>query len=187
MSEECYQNDKKSASALRGSLFRSLGQRKPRGSPHRLPPSLPGGETDCQNSIEFCQHWWLNVEKMSAFQLCWSVRICVRHFFSEMQLVLLPPSGKTCRSSIKGTPSCRVQSGLIWVWSVFQVFRALGGVNGEKRRGGLHLARPKSPNMQELKRRFRQVLSSKVKSATTLWMQDGTSHSHGRVTTEGWP
>lgn len=53
-----------------------------------------------------------------------------------------------------------------------QVIRALGGVNGEKRRGGLHLARPKSPNMQELKRRFRQVLSSKVKSATTLWWQN---------------
>ncbi|TKS93232.1 Ras-like protein family member 11A-like [Collichthys lucidus] len=49
-----------------------------------------------------------------------------------------------------------------------EVIRALGGGNGEKRRGGLHLARPKSPNMQELKRRFRQVLSSKVKSATTL-------------------
>uniref|UniRef100_A0A3Q2PXA2 small monomeric GTPase n=1 Tax=Fundulus heteroclitus TaxID=8078 RepID=A0A3Q2PXA2_FUNHE len=49
-----------------------------------------------------------------------------------------------------------------------EVIRALGGGNGEKRRGGLHLARPKSPNMQELKRRFRQVLSSKVKSATTI-------------------
>ncbi|XP_036452247.1 ras-like protein family member 11A-like isoform X1 [Colossoma macropomum] len=49
-----------------------------------------------------------------------------------------------------------------------EVSRALGGGNGEKRRGGLHLARPKSPNMQELKRRFRQVLSSKVKSATAL-------------------
>uniref|UniRef100_A0AAZ3RZY0 small monomeric GTPase n=1 Tax=Oncorhynchus tshawytscha TaxID=74940 RepID=A0AAZ3RZY0_ONCTS len=35
----------------------------------------------------------------------------------------------------------------------------------EKERG-LHLARPKSPNMQELKRRFRQVLSSKGKSST---------------------
>lgn len=57
---------------------------------------------------------------------------------------------------------------------MFQVIRALGGGNGEKRRGGLHLARPKSPNMQELKRRFRQVLSSKVKSATTLWLQDNT-------------
>lgn len=55
---------------------------------------------------------------------------------------------------------------------MFQVIRALGGGNGEKRRGGLHLARPKSPNMQELKRRFRQVLSSKVKSATTLWLQE---------------
>uniref|UniRef100_A0A672IGJ9 small monomeric GTPase n=1 Tax=Salarias fasciatus TaxID=181472 RepID=A0A672IGJ9_SALFA len=52
--------------------------------------------------------------------------------------------------------------------SSLQVIRALGGGNGEKRRGGLHLARPKSPNMQELKRRFRQVLSSKVKSATTI-------------------
>lgn len=50
-----------------------------------------------------------------------------------------------------------------------EVSRALGGGNGEKRKGGLHLARPKSPNMQELKRRFRQVLSSKVKSSTTLW------------------
>ncbi|XP_043953142.1 ras-like protein family member 11A-like isoform X2 [Gambusia affinis] len=49
-----------------------------------------------------------------------------------------------------------------------EVIRALGGGNGEKRKGGLHLARPKSPNMQELKRRFRQVLSSKVKSATTI-------------------
>ncbi|TNN37473.1 Ras-like protein family member 11A-like [Liparis tanakae] len=49
-----------------------------------------------------------------------------------------------------------------------EVVRALGGANGEKRRGGLHLARPKSPNMQELKRRFRQVLSSKGKSSTAL-------------------
>ena len=49
---------------------------------------------------------------------------------------------------------------------LLQVSRALGGGNGEKRRAGLHLARPKSPNMQELKRRFRQVLSSKVKSAS---------------------
>lgn len=49
-----------------------------------------------------------------------------------------------------------------------EMSRALGGVNGEKRKGGLHLARPKSPNMQELKRRFRQVLSSRVKSTPTL-------------------
>lgn len=49
-----------------------------------------------------------------------------------------------------------------------EVSRALGGGNGEKRKGGLHLARPKSPNMQELKRRFRQVLSSRVKSTTAL-------------------
>ncbi|KAJ0006149.1 hypothetical protein NQD34_013422 [Periophthalmus magnuspinnatus] len=49
-----------------------------------------------------------------------------------------------------------------------EVIRSFGSANGEKRRGGLHLARPKSPNMQELKRRFRQVLSSKVKSAPTL-------------------
>lgn len=49
-----------------------------------------------------------------------------------------------------------------------EVSRALGGVNGEKRRGGLHLVRPKSPNMQELKRRFRQVLSSRGKSTTAV-------------------
>ncbi|XP_006632792.1 ras-like protein family member 11A-like [Lepisosteus oculatus] len=48
-----------------------------------------------------------------------------------------------------------------------EVSRALGSCNGEKRRG-LHLVRPKSPNMQDLKRRFKQVLSSKVKSSTTL-------------------
>uniref|UniRef100_A0A4X2JLS5 small monomeric GTPase n=1 Tax=Vombatus ursinus TaxID=29139 RepID=A0A4X2JLS5_VOMUR len=35
----------------------------------------------------------------------------------------------------------------------------------EKRRG-LHLARPKSPNMQDLKRRLKQALSSKSRSAT---------------------
>ncbi|NWR95566.1 RSLBL protein, partial [Furnarius figulus] len=39
--------------------------------------------------------------------------------------------------------------------------------NGEKRRG-LHLARPKSPNMQDLKRRLKQALSSRGKSATAL-------------------
>lgn len=49
-----------------------------------------------------------------------------------------------------------------------EVSRALGGANGEKRRGGLHLVRPKSPNMQELKRRFRQVLSSRGKSTTAV-------------------
>lgn len=49
-----------------------------------------------------------------------------------------------------------------------EVSRALGGANGEKRWGGLHLVRPKSPNMQELKRRFRQVLSSRGKSTTTV-------------------
>ncbi|XP_029463546.1 ras-like protein family member 11A-like [Rhinatrema bivittatum] len=48
-----------------------------------------------------------------------------------------------------------------------EVSRVIGGSNGEKRRG-LHLVRPKSPNMQDLKRRFRQVLSSKAKSSTTL-------------------
>lgn len=63
--------------------------------------------------------------------------------------------------------------------SVHQVIRALGGGNGEKRKG-LHLARPKSPNMQELKRRFRQVLSSKVKSATTIWLESG-KHKLGRM------
>ncbi|KAJ8405828.1 hypothetical protein AAFF_G00312650 [Aldrovandia affinis] len=49
-----------------------------------------------------------------------------------------------------------------------EVSRALGCGSAEKRWGGLHLARPKSPNMQELKRRFRQVLSSRVKAATAL-------------------
>ncbi|CAL9694152.1 unnamed protein product [Knipowitschia caucasica] len=49
-----------------------------------------------------------------------------------------------------------------------EVIRSFGSANGEKRRGGLHLARPKSPNMQELKRRFRQVLSSRSKSGPTL-------------------
>ncbi|NWW74115.1 RSLBL protein, partial [Climacteris rufus] len=48
-----------------------------------------------------------------------------------------------------------------------EVGRALGGCAGEKRRG-LHLARPKSPNMQDLKRRLKQALSSKGKSATAL-------------------
>ncbi|XP_072315035.1 ras-like protein family member 11A-like [Eucyclogobius newberryi] len=49
-----------------------------------------------------------------------------------------------------------------------EVIRSFVSGNGEKRRAGLHLARPKSPNMQELKRRFKQVLSSKVKSAPAL-------------------
>ncbi|KAK6486302.1 ras-like protein family member 11A [Huso huso] len=35
-------------------------------------------------------------------------------------------------------------------------------INGEKRRGSL-IPRPKSPNMQDLKRRFKQALSSKAK------------------------
>ncbi|XP_043548709.1 ras-like protein family member 11A [Chiloscyllium plagiosum] len=39
--------------------------------------------------------------------------------------------------------------------------------NGEKRRGSI-IPRPKSPNMQDLKRRFKQALSSKVKSGATL-------------------
>ncbi|RXM91132.1 Ras-like protein family member 11A-like [Acipenser ruthenus] len=47
-----------------------------------------------------------------------------------------------------------------------EVSRAIGSSNGEKRRG-LHLVRPKSPNMQDLKRRFKQVLSSKAKSSNT--------------------
>ncbi|XP_018607153.2 ras-like protein family member 11A-like isoform X2 [Scleropages formosus] len=49
-----------------------------------------------------------------------------------------------------------------------EVGRAFGGGSGEKRWAGLHLARPKSPNMQELKRRFRQVLSSRGKSSSAL-------------------
>ncbi|XP_051882313.1 ras-like protein family member 11A [Pristis pectinata] len=39
--------------------------------------------------------------------------------------------------------------------------------NAEKRRGSI-IPRPKSPNMQDLKRRFKQALSSKVKSSATL-------------------
>ncbi|XP_018085297.1 ras-like protein family member 11A-like isoform X2 [Xenopus laevis] len=58
------------------------------------------------------------------------------------------------------------------VYSAFyQLCQDVGKVifscNGEKRKG-LHLGRPRSPNMQELKRRFKQVLSSKVKATTTL-------------------
>nr|XP_023689194.1 ras-like protein family member 11A-like isoform X1 [Paramormyrops kingsleyae] len=49
-----------------------------------------------------------------------------------------------------------------------EISRTFRGANGEKRRAGLHQGRPKSPNMQELKRRFRQALSSKVKSASVL-------------------
>nr|XP_005994984.1 PREDICTED: ras-like protein family member 11A-like isoform X2 [Latimeria chalumnae] len=48
-----------------------------------------------------------------------------------------------------------------------EVNRVIGSSNGEKRRG-LNLVRPKSPNMQDLKRRLKQVLSSKVKSTATL-------------------
>ncbi|KAJ8266033.1 hypothetical protein GJAV_G00125150 [Gymnothorax javanicus] len=48
-----------------------------------------------------------------------------------------------------------------------EVSRALGSGASEKR-WGLHLARPKSPNMQELKRRFRQALSARVRAATAL-------------------
>ncbi|KAM3911490.1 ras-like protein family member 11A-like [Bufo bufo] len=48
-----------------------------------------------------------------------------------------------------------------------EVGKMIFSCNGEKRRG-LHLVRPRSPNMQDLKRRFKQVLSSKVKSTTTL-------------------
>ncbi|OCT65805.1 hypothetical protein XELAEV_18042054mg [Xenopus laevis] len=48
-----------------------------------------------------------------------------------------------------------------------EVGKMIFSCNGEKRRG-LHLGRPRSPNIQELKRRFKQVLSSKVKATTTL-------------------
>ncbi|XP_053555186.1 ras-like protein family member 11A-like [Bombina bombina] len=48
-----------------------------------------------------------------------------------------------------------------------EVGKMIFSCNGEKRRG-LHLVRPRSPNMQDLKRRFKQVLSSKVKTATAL-------------------
>ncbi|XP_032993767.1 ras-like protein family member 11A-like isoform X1 [Lacerta agilis] len=48
-----------------------------------------------------------------------------------------------------------------------EMSRMIGSCNGEKRRG-LHLVRPKSPNMQDLKRRLKQALSSKGRAATTL-------------------
>ncbi|KAJ7310554.1 hypothetical protein JRQ81_007492 [Phrynocephalus forsythii] len=48
-----------------------------------------------------------------------------------------------------------------------EMSRMIGSCNGEKRRG-LHLIRPKSPNMQDLKRRLKQALSSKGKAATAL-------------------
>lgn len=89
-------------------------------------------------------------------------------YFSVCSLFWCPQVAKHVEAALKEPLPLAFGRGLIWASSVLQVFRALGGVNGEKRRGGLHLARPKSPNMQELKRRFRQVLSSKVKSATTL-------------------
>ncbi|KAJ6663212.1 hypothetical protein lerEdw1_010348 [Lerista edwardsae] len=48
-----------------------------------------------------------------------------------------------------------------------ELSRMIGSCNGEKRRG-LHLVRPKSPNMQDLKRRLKQALSSKGKAPTML-------------------
>ncbi|XP_061455021.1 ras-like protein family member 11A-like [Rhineura floridana] len=48
-----------------------------------------------------------------------------------------------------------------------EMSRLISSCNGEKRRG-LHLVRPKSPNMQDLKRRLKQALSSKGKVTTTL-------------------
>ncbi|XP_056416315.1 ras-like protein family member 11A [Hyla sarda] len=39
--------------------------------------------------------------------------------------------------------------------------------NGEKRRGSI-IPRPKSPNMQDLKRRFKQALSPKVKASSAI-------------------
>ena len=41
------------------------------------------------------------------------------------------------------------------------------GVSGERRRASI-LPRPRSPNMQDLKRRFKQALSSKVKAPSAL-------------------
>ncbi|XP_027691042.1 ras-like protein family member 11A [Vombatus ursinus] len=43
----------------------------------------------------------------------------------------------------------------------------LHSLSGEKRRSSL-IPRPKSPNMQDLKRRFKQALSSKVKSSPSM-------------------
>ncbi|XP_078512114.1 ras-like protein family member 11A [Lissotriton helveticus] len=46
-----------------------------------------------------------------------------------------------------------------------EVSKLQNGGNGEKRRTSV-ISRPKSPNMQDLKRRFKQALSSKVKSSS---------------------
>ncbi|XP_069496062.1 ras-like protein family member 11A [Ambystoma mexicanum] len=46
-----------------------------------------------------------------------------------------------------------------------EVSKLQNGGNGEKRRASV-ISRPKSPNMQDLKRRFKQALSSKVKSSS---------------------
>ncbi|XP_073899748.1 ras-like protein family member 11A isoform X2 [Castor canadensis] len=43
----------------------------------------------------------------------------------------------------------------------------LHSLNGERRRASI-IPRPRSPNMQDLKRRFKQALSSKVKAPSTL-------------------
>ncbi|XP_078496099.1 ras-like protein family member 11A-like isoform X1 [Lissotriton helveticus] len=48
-----------------------------------------------------------------------------------------------------------------------EMSRMMASCNGEKRKG-LHLIRPKSPNMQDLKRRFKQVLSARVKSTAVI-------------------
>ncbi|XP_060688084.1 ras-like protein family member 11A-like isoform X1 [Hemiscyllium ocellatum] len=48
-----------------------------------------------------------------------------------------------------------------------EVCKVIGNNNGEKRRG-LLLGRPKSPNMQDLGRRLKQALSSKVKSTASV-------------------
>ena len=44
---------------------------------------------------------------------------------------------------------------------------AVATSNSEKRRSAL-IPRPKSPNMQDLKRRFKQALSAKVRTATSV-------------------
>ena len=50
----------------------------------------------------------------------------------------------------------------------------------EKRRSPL-IPRPKSPNMQDLKRRFKQALSAKVRTVTSVW--GALRNEHG----PGWP
>lgn len=52
--------------------------------------------------------------------------------------------------------------------------------NAEKRKTSI-IARPKSPNMLDLRRRFKQALSAKVRTATSVWTDSWKSFGHGFV------